>query len=269
MLATGIPLLLVAYVGLRFYWWLSAYISRVAGWGSEFGWTRWFWFFVLAISTYLYLDPLDNIGRLIARVELVTNLGKYGLPTFNPMLLTFRLLLILFLVMALWNYLRQALLVAGCWLKETWRFCVSLLQGLAVTLSCFFRPNVCVEYPEYRSEIPPYFRGRHYLEIGENGRHLCGTCRACENICPDRLILISTVRNPETKKQELTGFLLDNSRCCFCGLCEDACPLSALKHSSEYEYSCYERRDLVLDLFSEYLERSNELRVKHGGANVG
>jgi NADH-quinone oxidoreductase subunit I len=154
------------------------------------------------------------------------------------------------------------------WLKEAWNFAVSIPQGLAVSLTCFLRPNVCVEYPEYRDELPENFRGRHMLKADEQGVHKCIACRACERVCPDRLILISAVRNPESRKLELTGFLLDNSRCCFCGLCEDACPTDAIKHTPEYEYSCYERNELVIDIFGEYLERSAELREKFGGDSV-
>jgi len=268
-LFAGIPLLLVAYVVLRFYWWLSNYISQVSGWGAELKWARWFWFGALVVGTYLYLDPLDNIGRQVARAPVVTQFAEYGIPAFNPMLVAYRLAVAVLVLLLIWNYLRQGLMIAGSWLREAWEFAVSLPQGLAVTLVNFLRPNVCVEYPEYRSEIPEHFRGRHRLTIGAEGQHRCIACRACERICPDRLILVSAVRNPATKKLELTGFLLDNSRCCFCGLCEEVCPTGALKHTLDYEYSCYERRELVLDLFGEYLRDSRALRERPGGVHVG
>jgi len=272
IVVTGVPVILAVYVILRFFWWVSAYLARVAGW-AEAGkkipaFARWFWFLVPVVGAYLYVDPLDNFGRLIAQVDLVARLEQYGIPAFNPMLVLFRLSILFFLVLLLWNYIKQGIIIAWDWLKETWGFAVSIPQGLAVTLVCFLRPNVCVEYPEHRDELPENFRGRHVLVADERGMHKCTACRACERVCPDRLILISAVRNPETKKSELTGFLLDNSRCCFCGLCEDACPTGAIKHTPEYEYSCYERNDMVLDLFAEYFERTAELRAKFGGARV-
>jgi hypothetical protein len=54
IIVTGIPLVLAVYVGLRFLWWLSAYLARVAGW-AETGknvpaFARWFWFVVPAIG---------------------------------------------------------------------------------------------------------------------------------------------------------------------------------------------------------------------------
>jgi len=269
---TGVPIILAVYVSLRFFWWVSAYLARVAGWAEADkkipAPARWFWFLMPTIGTYLYVDPLDKFGTLIAQVNLITRLEQYGIPAFNPMLILFRLCILFFLVLLLWNYIKQGIIIAWDWLRETWEFAVSMPQGLAVTLQCFLRPNVCVEYPEHRDELPENFRGRHALVADERGVHKCTACRACERACPDRLILISAVRNPETKKNELTGFLLDNSRCCFCGLCEDACPTGAIKHTPEYEYSCYARNEMVLDLFAEYFERTAELRAKFGGMRV-
>jgi len=268
ILLAGLPLILMAYVLLRFYWWASVQLARVSGWGKDVGWPRHFWFWVLTIGSFAWIDPLDVIGKFIAKFPAVQNLAEYGIPAFNPAAMFVRIVVALLVVMLLYDYLKQGWLTAWAKATEIWEEAVSLCQGLAVTLTNFLRPNVCVEYPEYRCEVPAHFRGRHMLMADESGMHKCIACRACERACPDRLILISATRNPETRKQELTGFLLDNSRCCFCGLCEDACPTDAIKHTNNYEYACYDRSELVIDLFGEYLARTKELRAKHGGVHV-
>jgi len=158
--------------------------------------------------------------------------------------------------------LKQGFLVSVEKIREWWDYAVSLAIGMKITLIHLFRPNFTFYYPEQEREIPDYFRGKHVLDFDENGEHLCISCKACERICPDRLILISFVKNPETKKLELTGFLLDNSRCSFCGLCEDVCPTGAIRHTDEFAYSVEDRGELILDLLKEYRERSAPLREK-------
>jgi NADH-quinone oxidoreductase subunit I len=158
--------------------------------------------------------------------------------------------------------LKQGFLVSVEKIGEWWDYAVSLAIGMKITLIHLFRPNFTFYYPEQEREIPDYFRGKHVLDFDENGEHLCISCKACERICPDRLILISFVKNPETKKLELTGFLLDNSRCSFCGLCEDVCPTGAIRHTDEFAYSVEDRGELILDLLKEYRERSAPLREK-------
>lgn len=264
----GVPLILTVIVVLRFYWWLSIYLVHISRWGRDIGWPRYFWFFALIISTFVYLDPLDNISKNISRVLPVDQFVTFGIPAFNPVLVMFRLVLLLLVLLLMFYYLKEAALYCWKWTKDTWEMAVSFPQGLAISAINFLRPNICVEYPEHKDKLPENFRGRHMLASDESGKHLCIACRACERVCPDRLILISAVRNPETKKQELTGFLLDNSRCCFCALCEDSCPTDAVRHTPNYEYSCYDRSELVLDLFSEYLSRTALVRATQRSADV-
>ena len=141
---------------------------------------------------------------------------------------------------------------------------ISILLGMKITGLHFFRPRLTELFPEQKPDISPTFRGRHMLAFDENGEHLCIACKACEKICPDRLIVIESVRNPETKKFVLTGFILDNSRCSFCGLCEDVCPTGALRHTPQFEYSAFTRNDLVIDIFGEWIDKTREQRNNTG-----
>ena len=93
----------------------------------------------------------------------------------------------------------------------------------------------------------------------ETGEPLCIACGLCALACPEKLIVVGSERNPETKKKELTAFSYDISRCMFCGLCEEACPSDALELSQDFEMATYSRDELLLN--REKLEQGPEPTV--------
>jgi NADH-quinone oxidoreductase subunit I len=123
-------------------------------------------------------------------------------------------------------------------------FLVDLFKGLAVT---FRHQNpehlVTEQYPLERPQISPRYRGVPRLLKDENGNDLCTACGACALACPEKLIKVSSLRDPETKKKVLTEFDFDIGRCMFCGLCEEACQQGALDLSPEYEIALYKREE--------------------------
>ena len=54
-------------------------------------------------------------------------------------------------------------------------------------------------------------------------------------------------RNEQTRRKELTTFTYDVSRCMFCGLCEDACPVDALELTQDFELASYTREGMIWD----------------------
>jgi NADH-quinone oxidoreductase subunit I len=125
---------------------------------------------------------------------------------------------------------------------------VDLFKGLAVTFR-HQNPNdlVTEQYPLERPEIAERFRGMPRLVKDENGKDLCTACGACALACPEKLIKVSSVRDPETKKKVLTEFEFDVGRCMFCGLCEEACMTDALDLSTDYEIGLYSREGSELN----------------------
>ena len=65
--------------------------------------------------------------------------------------------------------------------------------------------------------------------------------------CPENLIVVTSVRNDETRRKDLTTFTYDVSRCMFCGLCEDACPVDALELTQDFELASYTREGGIWD----------------------
>lgn len=127
-------------------------------------------------------------------------------------------------------------------------FLVDLLKGMWVTFRHQHPDQLVTEqYPMQRPEISDRFRGQPRLMSDEHGKTLCTACGACALACPEKLIKVGSVRDPETKKKVLTEFDFDLSRCMFCGLCEEACPSDAIKLSPDYELALYTREGMQLD----------------------
>jgi NADH-quinone oxidoreductase subunit I len=76
---------------------------------------------------------------------------------------------------------------------------------------------------------------------------MCIACDLCALACPENLIVVSSERNEHTRRKELTNFTYDLSRCMFCGLCEDACPVDALELTQDFELASYTREGWIWD----------------------
>ncbi len=58
----------------------------------------------------------------------------------------------------------------------------------------------------------------------------------CPTVCPAECIHIVAGERPDKEKYPVK-FEIDVLRCCFCGMCEEACPKDAIKLSTIYEMS--------------------------------
>ena len=133
---------------------------------------------------------------------------------------------------------------------------VDLLQGMWVTLKydvAMSRPGkpkelYTEEYPKERPPVAERYRGAPRLNINPaSGETLCIGCDLCALACPEQLIVVTTVRDEKTRRKVLTDFTYDTSRCMFCGLCEDACPVDALELSQDFELANYTREGAIWD----------------------
>ena len=155
-----------------------------------------------------------------------------------------------------------------------WETATTLMIGLGVTFGHLLRirkGNVTLQYPEERWPQPQrdigfnldrynVIRSRLHVDIDD-----CIGCLQCVRDCPVDCIKIETVKvdkgldigttSNDTKKRLLvTRFDIDMTECCFCNLCTYPCPEDCIymtggpnsrKHPIDYEYSTYDRSDLI------------------------
>jgi len=123
----------------------------------------------------------------------------------------------------------------------------NLAIGLTVTIRHLFSKAITLQYPDERWEMPERSRGVVVLlSDKETGELNCTACILCAKACPVGAIQVERHRG-EDKRWKLDGFRIDNTICCYCGLCEEACNFDAIKLTGKYEFSAYDKASLMYD----------------------
>lgn len=136
----------------------------------------------------------------------------------------------------------------------------ALIIGLKVTLKAFYRSlflgkTNTIQYPEVKRNYSQRFRGRHFISVDQNKVENCTSCYLCQTVCPAECIHIIAEERPKDenpygvdKEKRPLRFDIDALRCCFCGMCEEACPKDAIKLSRDYELATLSREESWYDL---------------------
>ena len=130
---------------------------------------------------------------------------------------------------------------------------VTIFIGMKVTLKHLFVPSVTIQYPDVKPELPERERNRLYVNMDD-----CIGCDQCARACPVSCIQIETTKalpaedlgktsNGKKKALWVTGFTIDFSKCCYCQLCVFPCPTDCIYMTDVYEFSEYQRDDLIFD----------------------
>jgi NAD(P)H-quinone oxidoreductase subunit I len=99
----------------------------------------------------------------------------------------------------------------------------SVMDGMAITLSYFFRPPTTIQYPDriprpIVDTLPERYRG--FLEVD---LATCTACKACERDCPIGCIVIDLEKVGDVRA--MTRFDIDMGKCMYCNICVESCPV--------------------------------------------
>lgn len=123
-------------------------------------------------------------------------------------------------------------------LRDLWNIVkttvIALPVGLYTTIRHLFKKPVTKQYPRVKYDMPPRYRGLHYLERYEDGTERCVCCGLCAAACPADAIYMEPAEN-EKGERYAEIYEINLIRCIFCGFCEEACPEEAIFLGHEYE----------------------------------
>ena len=134
-----------------------------------------------------------------------------------------------------------------------WQGLYTILIGMKVTFRHLFIPAVTIQYPSVKPQMPERERNRLYVNMDD-----CIGCDQCARACPVNCIEIETVKsipgedlgttsNGKKKALWVTTFNIDFAKCCYCQLCVFPCPTECIYMTDVYEFSEFQRENLVFD----------------------
>jgi NADH-quinone oxidoreductase subunit I len=149
-----------------------------------------------------------------------------------------------------------------------WQGLYTILIGMKVTLRHVFIPAVTIQYPSVKPQLPERERNRLYVNMDD-----CIGCDQCARACPVNCIEIETVKsipgedlgttsNGKKKALWVTTFNIDFAKCCYCQLCVFPCPTECIYMTDTYEFSEFQRENLVYD-FVTLLPAEREQKKKN------
>jgi formate hydrogenlyase subunit 6/NADH:ubiquinone oxidoreductase subunit I len=165
----------------------------------------------------------------------------------------------------------------GRYFRNIWDGVVTVLIGMKVTWRHLFTRAVTIQYPDVKLKLPERARNRLYVNMDD-----CIGCDQCAIACPVDCITIETVKStPDvdlgltsvgTKKRlYVTQFDIDIAKCCYCALCVYPCPTECIKMTDVYEFSEYERRNLIYTfavMSPEEIDRAKAKLAQHEKAEA-
>ena len=139
----------------------------------------------------------------------------------------------------------------GTYFYDIFHSLFTVLVGMKITIKHLFTRSATVQYPTVKMKIPERARNRLFVNIDD-----CIGCDQCSIACPVDCITIETIKSTpdvdlgmtskNTKKRlYVPRFDIDIAKCCYCGLCVWPCPTECIVMTDVYEFSEFNRHDLI------------------------
>jgi NADH-quinone oxidoreductase subunit I len=133
------------------------------------------------------------------------------------------------------------------------------IKNFFITLGNVFKKPRTVVYPKERIIIPEGSRGAIHIKLDLDSLDIiCNGCGRCSKICPARCIEISKVVDENTRII-LKDFIIDISKCIFCGNCVEFCEINAIDMSYQYQLADNKKKNLRLGK-NELIKQSGVVR---------
>ncbi len=144
----------------------------------------------------------------------------------------------------------------------------TVVVGMRITVKHLFTRSATIQYPTVKKQIPERARNRLYVNMDD-----CIGCNQCAMACPVDCITIETLKSTpdvdlgltskNTKKRlYVPRFDIDIAKCCYCGLCTYPCPTECIVMTDVYEFSEYDRHNLIYSFATMTAEELAEAREK-------
>jgi formate hydrogenlyase subunit 6/NADH:ubiquinone oxidoreductase subunit I len=125
---------------------------------------------------------------------------------------------------------------------------------------------ITIQYPMHKVPVPDNGRYRLFMETDD-----CIGCDKCARVCPVDCITIETFRadgdlgktsDGTVKRLHLPTFDIDMGKCMYCGLCTTVCPTECLTMTPVYDYSEFDRDNLVYHFGAYSPEKEQQVRAE-------